>query len=189
MEQYRVAQHGFGEVVARVPGDRWDAPLPCSAWTTRDVAGHVLWGRRMLWAWATGADYAETAGQPGAPNPGVLCPGDAAATWRRAYADTAGGLDSDVPSRVALIDGGEVVLASVLPAFVADTLVHTWDVAGAAGVPVSLDQRLVTIVFAWARSTPLRRPEFFGPELTPPTNAGETTRMLAFLGREASPVG
>ncbi|MFI5610935.1 TIGR03086 family metal-binding protein [Amycolatopsis sp. NPDC051903] len=189
MEQYRVAQDGFGEVVARVPADRWDAPSPCSAWTARDVAGHVLWGRRKLWAWATRADYPETAGQPGAPDPGVLCPGDAAAAWRRTHADTAAGLGADVPSRVARIDGGEVVLASVLPAFVADTLVHTWDVARAAGVPVSLDQRLVAIVFTWARSIPLRRPEFFGPEVTPPADAGETKRLLAFLGREPGPIG
>jgi hypothetical protein len=43
----------------------------------------------------------------------------------------------------------------------------------------------VAIAFDWGRAHVVRRPGFFGPELEPPAEAGQQTRMLAFLGRAA----
>jgi hypothetical protein len=50
---------------------------------------------------------------------------------------------------------------------------------------VRLDPTLVTMAFDWARTNVVRRPGFFGPELAPPADASEQTRMLAYLGRAA----
>ncbi|WP_326834605.1 TIGR03086 family metal-binding protein [Amycolatopsis rhabdoformis] len=186
LEQYFVAQDGFGAVVAAVPAERWDAPSPCAAWTVRDIVGHVLWGRRRLATWITGEDYPETAGAPGAPRPRVLCAGDPARAWRTACDETAPVLTAEGLARVRTIEGfGTGPLTSLLPVFVTDALVHSWDVAHATGVAVTLDPRLVTDTAARMRAIPLQRPEFFGPEVTPPQDADETTRLLAFLGRRA----
>ncbi|WIX77474.1 TIGR03086 family metal-binding protein [Amycolatopsis carbonis] len=186
VEQYFVAQDGFGAVVAEVPARRWDAPSPCAAWTVRDIVGHVLWGRHRLAAWVTGADYPETAGEPGAPNPGVLCAGDPAWEWRVAFEATAPALTRAGLARVTSVaDAGGVPLTTLLPAFISDALVHTWDIAQAVGLTVTLDPAVVKATDEWVRSIPLRRPEFFGPERTPPAGADETTRLLAFLGRAA----
>ena len=66
IELYRRAQDGFDAVLADVPPERWDAPSAYTEWTVRDVAGHVIWGQRQLRAWATGEDYTDSSGAPGA---------------------------------------------------------------------------------------------------------------------------
>jgi uncharacterized protein (TIGR03086 family) len=66
-----------------------------------------------------------------------------------------------------------------------DTVTHGWDIGHALGKPVVLDPELVAVAFDWSRANVMRRPAFFGPELTPPDGADEQTRMLAFLGRAA----
>jgi hypothetical protein len=55
--------------------------------------------------------------------------------------------------------------------------------AGATATLPGLDPVLVTTAFDWSQTHVMRRPGFFGPELTPPDGADEQTRMLAFLGR------
>jgi Mycothiol maleylpyruvate isomerase N-terminal domain len=42
MQHYRRAQEEFDTVVAAAPADAWEAPSACSAWTVRDVAGHLI---------------------------------------------------------------------------------------------------------------------------------------------------
>jgi uncharacterized protein (TIGR03086 family) len=66
-----------------------------------------------------------------------------------------------------------------------DLVTHTWDIASALEIDVRLDPDLVDMSFAWARANVVRRPEFFGPELEPPADADEQTRLMAYLGREA----
>ena len=66
-----------------------------------------------------------------------------------------------------------------------DTVVHTWDIGHALGDPVALDPELVAVAFDWSRKNVTHQPPFFGPELPPPDDADEQTRLLAFLGRAA----
>jgi hypothetical protein len=44
---------------------------------------------------------------------------------------------------------------------------------------------VVPPAFAWSRAGIVRAPGVIGPELTPPGNADEQTRFMAFLGRRA----
>jgi uncharacterized protein (TIGR03086 family) len=187
MEQYRLAQDGFDEVVAAVPADRWDAPSACAEWTVRDVAGHVVWGQHQMRAWATGGEDPERTGAPGAPHPGVLAGPDPVATWRAARALSVPALTPEALARPTSITGiGEVPLAAVVPLLLTDTVVHTWDIGHALGMDVELGPELVGLAFDWGRAHVVRRPGFFGPELVPPADADEQTRMLAYLGRAAS---
>lgn len=186
MEQYRLAQDGFDAMLATVPADRWDRPSACADWTVRDVAGHVIWGQHQIRAWATGAADPDHAGAPGAPHPAVMAGDDPLATWRAARAEALPVLTEEALTRTTSITGlGEVSLAELLTLLVTDTVAHTWDIGHAFGTPVELDPRLVAVAFDWARANMVRRPGYFGPELTPPADADEQTRMLAFLGRAA----
>lgn len=185
MEQYRLAQDGFDAVVAKVPADRWQAPSPCTEWSLRDIVGHVTWGQLQLKAWATGEDDPDPAGAPGAPHPAVMVGGDPVETWRAARTASVASLTPESLARTTTITGiGEVPVAGVVTLLMTDTLVHTWDVGHALGVDVELDPGLVAVVFDWARSNVVRQPGSFGPEVTPPADADEQTRMLAFLGRQ-----
>jgi uncharacterized protein (TIGR03086 family) len=184
MQGYRKAQDDFEAVLAAVRPDQWDAPSACAEWTVRDVAGHAIWGQRQMRAWATGADYADGRGAPGAPHPGELAGSDPVALWRAARAESVATLTPDALERTTSITGmGEVPLAAIVTLLTTDLVTHTWDVGHGLGMDVKLDPALVTVAFDWARSNVVRRPGFFGPELTPPADSDEQTRMLAFLGR------
>ncbi|WP_245574064.1 TIGR03086 family metal-binding protein [Amycolatopsis nigrescens] len=186
MELYRRAQDGFDAVLAEVRPDQWDMPSACAGWTVRDVAGHVVWGQHQMRAWATGADYTERAGAPGAERPAVMAGEDPVATWRAARTASVATLTEETLARPTSIAGiGEVPLAAVVTLLTTDHVAHTWDIGHALGMDVQLDPALVAVAFDWARANVVRRPGFFGPELAPPTGADEQTRMLAFLGRAA----
>lgn len=186
MALYRLAQDGFDSVLAGVGPDEWDTPSACAEWSVRDVAGHVIWGQRQMRAWALGEDYPERAGAPGSPRPGVLTGDDPVATWREARQASVATLTDAALARLTVIPGmGEVPLAALVALLTTDTTAHTWDIGHALGRTVRLDPALVSTAFDWARANLLRRPGFFGPELTPPDDADEQTRMLAFLGRAA----
>jgi len=184
MESYRRAQDGFDAALAAV--SQWDTPSACAEWTVRDVAGHAVWGQRQLRAWATGEDYTETAGAPGSPKPGVLAGADPVATWRAARAEAAATLTEKALRRPVTLPGlGEIPLAGIVALLTTDHVVHTWDIDRGA----RLEPDLVALADGWARANVVRRPGFFGPELTPPDDADAQTRMLAFVGRRAwSPV-
>lgn len=186
LEQYRMAQDGFDAVLAEVPADRWDTPSTCADWTVRDVAGHVTWGQWQMRAWATGSPDPERTGAPGSPRPGVLTGPDPVATWRTARAESVPTLTPETLTRTTSITGiGEVPLVAVLALLVTDTVVHTWDIGHALGMPVTLEPTLVTTATDWARANVVRRPGFFGPELTAPDDSDKQTRLLAYLGRTA----
>jgi uncharacterized protein (TIGR03086 family) len=186
MESYRRAQDTFDTVVAAVPGDRWDLPSACAEWTVRDVAWHVIWGQRQLLAWATGAEFTDQTGAPGAPHPAATAGADPVATWRSARAAALATLTEDTLARQTAIPGlGEVPIAAVVTLLTTDHLAHAWDIGHALGMDVRLDARLIPGAFTWARANAVRRPGLFGAELTPPPEADEQTRLLAFLGRAA----
>jgi uncharacterized protein (TIGR03086 family) len=168
MELYRRAQDGFDAVLADVRPEQWDAPSACAEWTVLDVAGHVIWGQHQMQAWATGEDYTEKAGAPGAPRPAVMASEEPVATWRSARAASVATLTEETLARL-----------------ITDHVAHTWDIGHALGMDVRRDPVLVAVAFDWARANMVRRPGFFGPELTPLAGADEQTRMLAFLGRAA----
>src|SRR5437773_8721788 len=111
MESYRRAQDCFDTVMAAVPRDRWDTPSRCPEWTVRDVAGHVIWGQEQMRHWATGQDYADRTGAPGAPHPGELAGDDPLATWRAAREAAGATLTDAARQRMITLPGlGEIPL-------------------------------------------------------------------------------
>jgi uncharacterized protein (TIGR03086 family) len=186
LEPYRRAQHGFDAVMAAVPPHRWDAPSACALWTVRDVAGHFIWGQEQLRHWATGQGYARRDGAPGASDPAVMAGADPVATWSAARAAADETLTEEALTRTVVLPGlGETPLGAIVTLLVTDLLAHAWDIGHALGLDIRLDADLIPGSFAWARDNILRVPGFFGPELTPPPDADEQTRWLAYLGRAA----
>jgi uncharacterized protein (TIGR03086 family) len=184
MQQYGRALDDFEAVLAAVRPDQWDAPSACTEWTVRDIAGHAIWGQRQMQAWATGADYTDRRGAPGAPHPGEMAGPDPVPVWRAARAASVATLTPDALARTVSITGlGEVPLSAIVTLVITDLVAHTWDIGHGLGTDVRLDPALVTVAFDWARSNVVRRPGFFGPELAPPAGSDEQARMLAFLGR------
>jgi len=186
MARYRRAQDGFEAVLGAVPADTWDASSACSEWTVRDITGHVIWGQEQLAHWATGQDYSRDEGAPGAPHPREMAGTDPVATWRAARAASDATLTEEALGRlVTLPVVGQRPVFAIVTLLVTDLLAHAWDIGHALGLDVRLDPDLIPGSFAWARDNVIRVPGFFGPELTPPPDADEQTRWLAYLGRAA----
>lgn len=188
LDDYRRAQDGFDELVSQVPADRWDDPSVCAKWTNRDVIGHVVWGQELVRHLATGVPYESRTGAPGAPNPGVLVPGDPVPAWRAARASSVATLNDDSLRRPMPPEAyADAPLATFVRAVTTDFLAHTWDIGSAVGMDVKLDQSLLPGSWAWARETiTFRDPDFIGPEVTPAPDADEQTRLLAYLGRPSA---
>lgn len=188
MARYRRAVDDFDALVSTLGGDDWDRPSMCTEWTVRDVLGHVVWGQRLTRGWATGHDYTGTGGAPGAPHPGrdELAGADPSAAWREARAACDAALTPEGLSRRVVSSAfGEIAVERFVTVLVADFLAHTFDIGHALGRDVRLAPELVPGVFEWARKQAFRAPGGIGPELTPPEDADEQTRLLAFLGRRA----
>lgn len=166
--------------------DDWDTLSTCPGWTVRDVAGHLVWGQLQLAAWASGGADPSPAGAPGTPNPAVIAGDDPVAAWKLARAAVDAVLTEEALTRLVSLPGmGDVPVAGIMSLLVCDMTTHTWDIGHALGYPVRLPAPLVKASHEWALAHLVRRPGFFGPELTPSPDADDQTRMLAFLGRAA----
>lgn len=175
-DRYRLLAERFTGFVEAVPDDRWGSPSPCEDWTARDVVAHVVGSQR---------GYVEGAGETLPPAP------DADRDPVGAWTATRDGVQAllDDPARAGReVEGrtGTGTLEGTLGLFhCVDLVVHGWDLTQAAGLPndVPSDQ------LAWARglveqmADMARSPGGFGAEVESPSDADETTRTMAFLGR------
>lgn len=188
MDSYRRAQDAFDAVLAAVPADGWDTPSACDRWTVRDIVGHVVWGQHLVRHWATGQPYTSRAGAPGAAHPGGLVETDPLGTWRAAREASAATLTGDALGTTMPTGAfGDMPLAGFLSLLITDHLAHAWDIGHGIGVDVRLDADLIDESLAWATRFigDRRSPDTIGPALSPPADADEQTRWLAYLGRAA----
>jgi uncharacterized protein (TIGR03086 family) len=178
---YRTAVDGFDAVIRAVPAERWEAQSPCEKWCTREVAGHVIGGLRMITALAT------TGAPPGQrPSDREIAGDDPVASWQRARESALAALTPEALDRIAPGPFGDMPVGAMLDQFMAgEVMVHTWDLARAAGLRVTLDAALVEDTFAkWEPlDKMMRRPGAFGPKLTAPESAARQEQLMAFLGR------
>lgn len=186
--RYRRAVDGFDALVGTVGAADWDRPSMCAEWTVRDVMGHVVWGQRLTRGWAAADEYTGKGGAPGAPCPGSdeLAGADPVAAWREARAACDAALTPEGLSRRVVSSAfGEIAVENFVELLVTDFMAHTFDIGHALGRDVRLAPELIPVSLAWVRDRAVRRPGGIGPELTPPDDADEQTRYLAFLGRKA----
>ncbi len=179
---YTTVLDGFEQVLRAVPADRWEGASPCAEWAAVDVAGHVIGGVRMVGMLASGT--ALPAERPGNRD---LAGGDPVASWVAARAATTAALTPEALDRVVPGPIGDMPLTIMIEQFMTgEVLVHTWDLARAAGVDVELDPALVEDTLTRWRAIDggeMRSPRVFGPELPAPEGAARQEQLMAFLGR------
>jgi uncharacterized protein (TIGR03086 family) len=153
-----------GAVLAAVPADRWDAPSPCSEWTVRQVADHLVE--------ALGAIAVTMSGEP------------AGATFAEvtsrclaAFADPVA-LAAEYESPAGPLTGRAMADISL-----SESLVHGWDLASGAGLPYDPDPAAVATVAAFPDGPSV--PGMFAAPVPVPADAPVFVALLARRGRKA----
>ena len=147
----------------------------CTEWTVADVAGHLIWGEHQMRVWRP-ASRTPHRGAPGTPHPATSAGTDPAATGG-ARGRMLAVLTDEALARTATITGmGEVPLGAMVTVWVVDTTTHRGTSPTASAWRSSFS-RSGDASYDWARANVVRRPGFFGPELTPPDSEDEQTRI------------
>ena len=135
-ERYRRVAGRFTQRVNEVPDGAWEAPAPCEGWVARDVVRHLVeWIPAFLTA----------AGGPSLPA-GPSVDVDPAGAWAAVDAGIQALLDDPVASATEISHpraGTHRLDEAIATFFLGDVVVHTWDVARAAGLDETLDADVV----------------------------------------------
>jgi uncharacterized protein (TIGR03086 family) len=179
------AMDGFAERLGQVGRDQWGLPTPCTEWTVRDLANHLVVGGRMTAMLLHGATAEEVT-----PLFRADLLGDAptkafaasAAEERAAFAEP-GSLDRIVHHPGA----GDVPGAMLLGFRTGDNLLHTWDLARSVGGDETLDPGAVEVVWAVLEPMAPMIPSIgvfgSGPSGSVGEDARLQTRLLDLSGR------
>ena len=181
-ELHRRALEGFAALVERVPGDRWDAPTPCAAWTVRDIVNHLVNEQRWTAPMFAGATIEEV----GDRFDGDLLGADPVGAVRAAAAEAIAAVaQPGALARTAHLSFGDTSTEEYARQLSADHLIHSWDLAKGAGLPDRLDPELVAEVAAWfADHEPLyRSTDVIGPRVTTDSDDPQD-RLIAAFGRD-----
>jgi uncharacterized protein (TIGR03086 family) len=181
-ERYRRVAGRFTEVVVAVPADRWGDPSPCAGWDARDVVRHTIDMSAFILSLIDRALPADAPSLDADP----LGAWQAARDTVQAVLDDPAVASQHHKPHVHLGQGPWSSAANVV--LTSDLVIHTWDLARTVGRDEQLDPDEVRGFWAGLASFPeeaIRQPEVFGPALTPPADADEQTKLLAFLGRKA----
>jgi uncharacterized protein (TIGR03086 family) len=176
--RHRAAASRFAEAVSGVVD--WDAPAPVAGWTARDVVHHLV-------GWSSGF----LAGGAGVALPPPDVQGDPAAVWD-AHCRAVQALLDDADLAAAPFEDrhlGQLPLEEAVDRFYTpDVVMHTWDLARAAGLDDRLDPevcgRLLQDMLPF--DAVMRASGQYGPRLEAPAGAGPQEQLLAFIGRDAA---
>ena len=174
-DDHRAALAGFTAVVRQVPADAWQVPTPCTEWDAAALVEHVIGFHQFLLL--TPLDV-----RAHRPRTGSL------ARWLATEQAILPVLDDqDMLGRPAsFFDGATRRPRDLLPALADDTLVHTWDLARAVGLPDHLDAAACARAFANARgrATDGLGSDLYAPPIGVPAAAPVQDRLLGLLGRD-----
>ena len=185
-ERFRRVAEGLTSTIAAVDDDAWANPSPCEGWDGRDVLRHLV-------EWLPGPGFLlGTYGIETATIPSV--DDDPAVAWATVRDAIQAGLDD--PAVAGRVEDcgppGQLSFeAAVDMTCTPDVLIHTWDLAQAAGVDVELDAEEVARQAAGIDALPpgvdeaMRASGHFGPRVEVAADADALTRVLAFNGRRA----
>jgi uncharacterized protein (TIGR03086 family) len=178
-DRYRRVAGQFTQRVEAVPAGAWDNPAPCEGWVARDVVGHLV---EWLPAFFFGTWEIE---HP--PIPPVT--DDPAGAWSvvnstiQAALDNPAVADSERDTRM----GTSTFAQTIDTICTGDVLIHTWDLARAAGLDETLDADAVHRMVEGIEplGDTLEKSGHYGPRVAVPDDADEQTRLIAFVGRQS----
>lgn len=190
-DRFAAASAGFASRLRLVRSGEWASPTPCSEWDVRQLANHMTRGNlsyAMLVQGGSGAEFLRLRDVDalGADPAGAYA--ESVRACAGAFA-VPGALDRIVDYPLGAVTGRQALAVRI-----ADTVIHTWDLARATGADDQLDAGLVgwigenlAEIYAGLPETPVAAHmshKFFAPPgQVPPGAAGPQDRLLHLMGR------
>jgi uncharacterized protein (TIGR03086 family) len=173
-ERHRVACAGFSRVAELLHPDQWALPTPCPEWDASAIVEHVIGFHEYLILRPLGV-------RAHRPRSGPAARWAATSSVLFAALGAPGALDLTVE----LPGGGHSSPRSMLAALTTDVLVHTWDLARAAGVDPALNDDLcVRACDAAARDRIGGASDMFAAPVPVAAQADAATKLVAMYGRD-----
>ena len=176
-EMYRANAASFNQRVVAVPETAWGNQSPCDDWDARAVVQHVVDTCGMFLGFVD---------EKLPPAPSV--DDNPVAAWHSARNAIQTALDDPKIAQKAYegMWGSATFEQGVQKFLTPDALIHTWDLARAAGIDDTLDpnaaeQALATLA---PLDDKMRGPGAFADKIDPPQASDPQTRLLNFCGRE-----
>lgn len=169
----------FTEYVEHVPD--WDAPSPVPEWQARDVVAHLV-------EWLPGF-IQSGAGIQLDPNPVADPASDPVRAWAVHRAAVQALLEDPEKANTNYVSDfmGTMPLGQVIDQFyTSDVFMHTWDLAKAAGLDITLDPDLAGQLLAGMKPMEemIRSSKQFGEQRPVAEDADTTAQLIAFIGRD-----
>ena len=176
-ERYRKVAGQFTARANAVPENAWDNPTPCEGWVARDVVRHLV-------EWIPGF-FESNAGLELPAGPPV--DDDPVGAWEVLSDGIQAALDDPaIASREFEMQMGRYTFEDAVATFcIGDVLVHTWDLARAAGLDETIDAGEVHRMYEGMEPIDelLRKSGHYGARIAVPDDADEQTKLIAFTGR------
>src|SRR3954471_5148058 len=176
-QRYRRVASGFTQRAEQVPAAAWDNPTPCEGWIARDVVRHMVEWMPALCLSSVGISI------PNMPS----VDDDPLGAWLALDGAFQSALDDpEVAAREFDMQMGRSRVDDAIGTFcLGDILVHTWDLARAAGLDDTLDATEVHSMYEGIQSMDqvLRESGHYGPRVDVSADADEQTKLIAFTGR------
>lgn len=181
---YRRAMDEFGDLLRKVKDDQWDAATPCTDWTVRDLANHVIGENRWMPPMMAG----KTVEEVGSALDGDLLGSDPIAEWDSAAKEAAAAAEEPgAMERTVHLSFGDFPGRFYIGQVLSDHVIHSWDLARAIGADERVDPDLVR--FAYDELVPQfelwRQAGAFGDKVDVPEDADLQAKLLGEAGRKA----
>ncbi|MBO0514505.1 TIGR03086 family metal-binding protein [Streptomyces beijiangensis] len=178
LEQFDQAGAAIESVLAEVKTAQLDQPTPCTDWSVRQLANHVVTGNLMFTGMITGGAPADG----GADHVGD----DPLGAFQKTFALLRAAFAADgVLERTFPTPMGERPAARLVTTRVVEMSLHGWDLAKATGQVIDLPPAVVeTALGALSAMLPADRSGMpFGSEQQVPADTSPADRLAAFAGR------
>ena len=176
-ERFRRVAGRFTDRANEVTPDAWDNPAPCEGWVARDVVAHMV-------EWMPA--FMSSVGVELPPGPAVA--DDAAGAWTRLADSLQALLDDPTTAQREITHehlGTVTVEHAIGMIMFGDIVIHTWDLARAAGLDETLDSAIVSEMLIGMQPIEemLRSSGQYGPRVAVADDADDQTKLIAFSGR------
>jgi len=180
---YVQAMNTTSAYLEAVRSDQWLYATPCTQWTVRDIANHII-GENL---WAAELFNGIRVAEVGNRLEGDLTGKDPAAAYRASVRlATAACIIPGAMDATCHLSFGDYSGSRYAAQLLLDTLVHGWDIAKATDQDTRLDPVLVDVCLPLAAelTNQFRSAGVFGESLPVSTDADVQTRLLAMMGRQ-----